>query len=379
VEQDAKNIVAQVKSLPELIRSEFETLDMRVRRLMNHNDCLSVKRIVITGAGDSHMAGVAAELAFEQIAGIPTEPMTAMQAARYGTPHFEKLFPRNPLTIGISVSGTVARTREALALARNEGALTVAVTANPDSPLAAAAELVFDCTVPDFAPAPGIRSYRVSLLVLYLLAIRLAEVSGRLTQDQAGQMREQLKGSADAIEATIKAVEERTRELATAVAAQTNFVFVGDGPNYATALFSAAKVIEAAGRHAMGQDTEEWAHLQYFVNVDPATPTFIISPAGRGHGRAAELVEVMRRIGRTVIAVVPEGDEQIATGADWVLPVVGEVPEVFSPMVYAVAGELFSAYLAQAVDEPPFRGFADVYEPGGITIRNSAVIDTVPV
>ena len=379
MEQDAKNIVAQVKSLPELIRSEFETLDMRVRRLMNHNECLSVKRIVITGCGDSHMAGLAAELAFEQIAGIPTEPMTAMQAARYGTPHFEKLFPRNPLTIGISVSGTVARTREALALARNEGALTVAVTANPDSPLAAAAERVFDCTVPDFAPAPGIRSYRVSLLVLYLLAIRLAEVSGRLTQDQAGQMREQLKGTADAIAATIQAVEERTRELATAVAEQTNFVFVGDGPNYATALFSAAKVIEAAGRHAMGQDTEEWAHLQYFVNVDPATPTFIISPGGRGHGRAAELVEVMRRIGRTVIAVVPEGDEQIATGADWVLPVVGEVSEVFSPMVYAVAGELFSAYLAQAVDEPPFRGFADVYKPGGITIRNSAVIDTVPV
>jgi glucosamine--fructose-6-phosphate aminotransferase (isomerizing) len=129
----------------------------------------------------------------------------------------------------------------------------------------------------------------------------------------------------------------------------------------------------------MGQDTEEWAHLQYFVNVDPTTPSFIISPAGRGHGRAAELVEVMRRIGRTVIAVVPEGDEQIATRADWVLPVVGEVPEVFSPMVYAVAGELFSAYLSQAVDEPPFRGFADVYEPGGITIRNSAVIDRVPV
>jgi glutamine---fructose-6-phosphate transaminase (isomerizing) len=379
VEQDAKNIVAQVKSLPELIRSEFETLDMRVRRLMNHNECLSVKRIVITGAGDSHMAGVAAELAFEQIAGIPTEPMTAMQAARYGTPHFEKLFPRNPLTIGISVSGTVARTREALALARNEGALTVAVTANPDSPLAAAAERVFDCTVPDFAPAPGIRSYRVSLLVLYLLAIRLAEVSGRLTQDQAGQMREQLKGTADAIEATIQAVEERTRELAKAVAEQTNFVFVGDGPNYATALFSAAKVIEAAGRHAMGQDTEEWAHLQYFVNVDPATPTFIISPGGRGHGRAAELVEVMRRIGRTVIAVVAEGDEQIAAGADWVLPVVGEVPEVFSPMVYAVAGELFSAYLSQAVDEPPFRGFADAYAPTGTTIRNSAVIDRVPV
>ena len=46
-------------------------------------------------------------------------------------------------------------------------------------------------------------------------------------------------------------------------------------------------------------------------------------------------------------------------------------------MVYAVAGELFSGYLSQAVSEPPFRGFADVYEPSGITIRNSAVIESV--
>ena len=81
------------ESLPELIRSEFETLDMRVRRLLNHNECLSVKRIVITGCGDSHMAGLAAELAFEQIAGIPTEPMTAMQAARYGTRPLREAFP----------------------------------------------------------------------------------------------------------------------------------------------------------------------------------------------------------------------------------------------------------------------------------------------
>lgn len=376
--QDAKNIIAQVESLPELIRSEFETIDLRVRRLLNHNECLSVKRIVIAGCGDSHMAGLAAELAFEQVAGIPTEPMTAMQAARYGTPYFEKMFPRNPLTIGISVSGTVARTREALSLARKEGALTVAVTANPDSPLAGAAELVFDCKVPDFVPAPGVRSYRVSLMVLYLLAIHLAEVNGRMTQDQANDMRQQLKGTADAIEATIAATSATSRELASALAHENSFVFVGDGPNYATALFSAAKVIEAAGRHAMGQDTEEWAHLQYFVNVETTTPTFVISPNRRGHGRVAELIAVMKRIGRTVVAVVPDGDTTVAGGADWVLPVVGDVPEIFSPMVYAVAGELFSAHLSEVVGEPPFRAFSGAYnEAAGNTIRTSEVLETV--
>ena len=118
--QDARNIITQVESLPELIRTEFDTLDMRARRLLNHNELLSVKRVVIEGCGDSHMAGLAAELAFEQVAGIPAEPMTAMQAAATAPPT-SRLFPRNPLVIGISVSGTVARTREALALARKEG------------------------------------------------------------------------------------------------------------------------------------------------------------------------------------------------------------------------------------------------------------------
>lgn len=377
MEQNAQHIITQVESLPELIRTELDTLDLRVRRLLNHNECLSVKRIVITGSGDSHMAGLATELAFEQLAGIPVEPLTGMQAGRYAAPFFDKMFPRNPLALAISVSGTVARTREAVALLRKHGSLTVAVTANPDSPLASAAEYVLDCTVPESVPAPGIRSYRVSLMMLYLLAIHLAEVNGRITQDRANALRQELKGTADTIEATIRAVNDKTRQLAEAVVAEKNFVFVGDGPNYATALFSAAKVIEAAGRHAMGQDTEEWAHLQYFVNVDPATPTFMISPGHRGHGRAAEMAQMMKNVGRNVVAVVPDGEHEISNVADWVLPVAGEVSEMFSPMVYAVAGEIFSGHLSAATGEPPFRQFNGLYQPQGITIRNSAVVDDV--
>jgi glucosamine--fructose-6-phosphate aminotransferase (isomerizing) len=377
MDMSAANMIAQVESLPELIRSEFDELDARVRRLLNHNEYLSVKRIVLTGCGDSHMASVASELAFEQLTGVPTDALTAMQAGRYAAPYFEHMFTRNPLVVGISVSGAVARTREALIMARKSGALTVALTGNPSSPLAGAAERVLACVVPDFAPAPGVRSYRVSLMALYLLAIRIAEVSARLTQDQANALRQKLKATADAIEATIAAIKVPVRKLAEASAAHHNFIFVADGPNYATALFSAAKLMEAAGRHAAGQDTEEWAHLQYFVNDDPATPTFLISPGGRGHARAAELIEPLKRIGRTVVAVVPEGDTAIAAGADWVLPVAGDVPEIFSPMVYALAGELFSAYLSDVIGEPPFRRFHGVYADGGNTIRTSAVLDTL--
>ncbi len=44
METTAANMIAQVESLPQLIHSEFDELDARVRRLLNHNEYLSVTR-----------------------------------------------------------------------------------------------------------------------------------------------------------------------------------------------------------------------------------------------------------------------------------------------------------------------------------------------
>lgn len=348
-------MIAQVESLPDLIRSEFEAVDHRVRSVLNHDECLSVKRIVITGCGDSHMAGVATELAFEKLARIPTEPMRANTGGRYASPYTLSHFPNNPLVIGISVSGTTSRTLEALQLFKSSGLPTMALAGNPDSPMGQLADKVLACTAPDFAPAPGVRSYRMSLMALYLLAIRLGEVKGLYSQDEAGKMRQSLLSTADAIEATITAVNDKTRQLAEAVANEKSHVFVGDGPNFGTAMFGAAKVIESAGVNAMGQESEEWAHLQYFSSVDPSTPTFLISPGYRGHNRVGDLVEPLKNIGRQVIAIVPEGDQVVAPHVQWVLPVVGNIPEVFTPMVYPVATELFAAHMSDVLGEPFFR------------------------
>ncbi len=110
------NMISQVESLPDLILEQTPIIDERIRRLLDHELCLSIKHIVTTGCGDSHMAAVATELAFEQLAGIPTEPLNAMTAARYHLLGRQSPFPKNPLVIGISVSGTVARTREAVGI-----------------------------------------------------------------------------------------------------------------------------------------------------------------------------------------------------------------------------------------------------------------------
>lgn len=355
------SMIAQVESLPDMIRGAFKGLDHQIRRLLTTDECYGVKRIVITGCGDSHMAGEATELAFEKVAQVPTEPMRANTGGRYAAPYKLSHFPNNPLVIGISVSGTVSRTREAVQLFKQQGLPTVAITANPAGPLGQLCDKVIDCTVPDFPPAPGVRSYRMSLMALYLLAIRLGEVRDLYSQDEANGMRQQLLKTADAIEATITAVHAKTRQLAESLASEKSYVFVGDGPNFGTAMFGAAKVIEAAGVHAMGQESEEWAHLQYFSAVESTTPTFLISPGYRGHNRVGELMPPLKNLGRITIAITPEGDQVVAPHANWVLPVIGDVPEIFTPMVYPVATELFAAHLSDVLGEPFFRTNNDAY------------------
>jgi glutamine---fructose-6-phosphate transaminase (isomerizing) len=369
------NMLAQIESLPELIRSEIDPLYRKIRTLLTPEDIYSIKRIILTGCGDSFFAGLSTEMAFETISGMPVEVMSSMQASRFGVTYQPKSFPRNPLVIAVSVSGGVARTVEAIKMARAEGALTVGITASPNSRLAQSAEKVLDCTVPAFPDAPGVRSYRVSLMALYLMAIRMAEVSGKLTQDEAACWVIELKKTADVIEKTLQIIKSPIQELARKMVDVPGVEFIGHGPNYASALFCAAKVIEAAGVNSSGQDTEEWAHLQYFLVQNPQTPAFIISPGDRGHGRAAELLAPMKRVGRTIVAVVPENDCDIAPQSNLVLPVVGTVKEVFNPMVYCLAGELYAAFLAEASGEEYFRRSRVQFNTGNNGISTSRVIE----
>jgi len=369
-------MLAEIQAQPAHLTAMFEGMDIMIREALTPKQILSLHRVFLTGCGDSHHVPLSAELAFETLAGLPCEPMTAMQMARYAADSIPTPFPDDPLVVGISVSGSVARTAEAVAQARKRGALVLALTGNPDGALAqAAGGQMARMELPELPKAAGTTSYAANLSALLLLAIRLGEIRNRHHQTEANELRAELRSVYDVMAATIEANADTASQLADEYVSAPEFVFTGHGPNYGSALFSAAKIIEASGASAWGQDTEEWAHLQYFCKRGP-TPTFVIAPPGAGYSRALELVHVMKRIGRRVIAVVDSQDAQIARVAGAVLPVVGEVREAFSPLAYTLAAELFAAHHSRATGEPPFRNFAGVYEAentGGNFIYTDAV------
>ncbi len=376
----------QLDTLPDLLRSIAKPFDESARATFDFELCTSVKRIFLVGCGDSYHAPVGAELAFHQLAGVPTQAISALTFSRYVASFLPETGPKTNLVIAVSVSGVVSRTIEALRLARQAGAVGVALTGAANAPLAQSAEKVFQTTVPPLPDemrgmvVPGVRSYLASQVALYSAAIRIGEVRGHLTTNRADALRSELIELADVLDATLHVCEPVAHDIIAAWTDIPEWVYVGAGPQYGVAMFSAAKMLEASGDPAMAQETEEWAHLQYF-SARPDTPTVFISAGDRDADRMAEVARAAQVIGRRVLVVVPESDTVISAHAAQRLPVVGSVRECFAPLVYSLPGELLAAERAAAIGAVYFRGFGGGrtvdWADGSSRIRDSHMIDAL--
>ncbi|MBI4640044.1 MAG: SIS domain-containing protein, partial [Candidatus Tectomicrobia bacterium] len=246
ISEERKSMYDQIVSQPALIREMFEPIDTLIRATLNRNECRKWQRIFLAGCGDSYYTGLACELAIEQFARLPVEPMSSLQFSRYSV----DFIPPHSVLFGISNSGRVSRSIEAVILAREAGMETVAITGNPGSPITSEAHYTLGVKIP--AISPGVRSYTISLLTTLLTALYLGECRGSLSTERATQLRGELRGVADLMEETNEILIDQCYSLAEALEKENLFIFVGGGPNYATALFSAAKIVEACGSYAYG-------------------------------------------------------------------------------------------------------------------------------
>jgi glutamine---fructose-6-phosphate transaminase (isomerizing) len=351
---------AEVLSLPALIRAQVPIIDDRIRAAFTAKDFHHIRQIILTGCGDSYYAGLGTRFFFNKFCGVPTLGLNAMDTGRYILFDAHPDLAADTLVMTTSVSGRVTRTVEAMRVAKHVGALTVAITGHPEAPLAQACSHIIDCTIPALPNPndniiPGVRSYRMTLIVHYLLALHFAVLTGRLSQEDADALRAHLLVTADAIEHTLEKSAAAVRSLVDILAGHDYFLFVGHGPHRATAEFSAAKVIEAAGLITYGQDTEEWAHIQHYENARPSMPTFLFCSGQRGHDRVQHLIPHIKNTGRTLIGILADHSASDHTGFDHVLPVYGNTHELFTSIVYPVLPELFSAFLADALGVTFFR------------------------
>lgn len=352
---EASVLINQARDLANVLRGKIDPFTQIVENTLTSEEINSIHRVFIFGDGDSYHAARAMEMAFENIANIPCEPMSSQRFLDYQVEWLRIKEPNNTLVIGVSASGKTQRVVQGLTKANKYGGLTIALTGTPDSQVTKAAKRTICVDLPDMGPSPGIRTYNASLMGLGLLALYMSEVTESQVRSDLIKNREQFTHLADAMEETILAAEIPAKKAATELKDAQVMMFLGSGPSYGTALFCAAKIVEAAGVFAIGQDLEEWAHVERFA-YPTDMPVFIIAPPGRSYLRATKLAYAAHHYGRRVVGIIGDDDQEISPHADYVLPVNGNMREEFTPLVYHIAANFFASYLTELLGRQPFQG-----------------------
>lgn len=296
-----------------------------------------LRRVVMTGCGDSLAVMVGARLLLERVLGLPCEPVQALDFAYYTG----ATVGPDTLVITLSSSGTTTRTVEAALVARTRGARTLALSNTPGSALMA----LSDHALPVRAERRGwpTQASTAALALLLRFALDLGAALGRDPAPLA-RLGAALAAVPDQMAAVAEAVEGEVAALAGADAAVRMALFAGGGPAYACAMFGAAKVKECTPDHALAIPLEEFHH---YNSQKAGERLFIVAPAGPSVARARDTAFEGRRWGGRVYAVVTGGEAALDPHADAVLRLPA-VREELAALVYTVPMQLYAYHLAMA-------------------------------
>jgi glucosamine--fructose-6-phosphate aminotransferase (isomerizing) len=292
--------------------------------------------VVIAARGTSDHAATYAQYAIGFAARLPVALATPSLLTRYRTP------PRfdGALVLGISQSGRSPDVVEVVAEARRQGRPTAAITNDPASPLAEAAEHVIALRAGDEASVAATKTYGAELVAVAMLAAALAEDTG-LRTDLAAIPKVLERQFAYEPDAAAAAAAHRSMQEA---------VVLGRGFNLSTALEWALKLKELAYVRAQGYSTADFQHGPA-ASLEPGGTVLAVCAGG---AMLDELQDLLNRLSATrkadVVRLVGDGARGEAPGGapgEGTMRFADTLPEWLSPLAAIVPIQLFCYHLAR--------------------------------
>jgi len=255
------------------------------------------------------------------------------------------------LVIGVSQSGQSPDIVAVLESGRKQGALTVAITNRPESPLAAAAEHTLPLLAGEERAVAATKTYTAQLGVLAMLSAALEGGEARWSELSRVPG---LVERAIALNAGVDGLVARYRYA-------DHFAVVGRGFNYSTAFEVALKMKETSYLVAEPYSPADLLHGPVAM-IDKGFPVLLVAPSGRVLSDVAQLAGQLERRSAEIVAI--SDDPGVLGRARVALPLPGETPEWVSPMVAVVPGQMFAVALARTrgLDPDQPRGLQKVTE-----------------
>ncbi|MBO7710693.1 MAG: glutamine--fructose-6-phosphate transaminase (isomerizing) [Lachnospiraceae bacterium] len=213
-----------------------------------------VSAIHIVACGSAWHVGMAAQYILEDMAQIPVRVELASEF-RYR----RVLLDPNALVIIISQSGETADTLAALRLAKSMGNRTFAIVNVVGSTIAREADhVLYTLAGPEIAVATT-KAYSAQLAVMYVIGVKLAEVRGKISEEQRRNYLAELQTLPEKIEKILKD-KERLQWFAAKYADAHDVFFIGRGIDYAIGMEGSLKMKEISYIHSEAYAAGELKH-----------------------------------------------------------------------------------------------------------------------
>jgi glucosamine--fructose-6-phosphate aminotransferase (isomerizing) len=255
----------------------------------------AIKRIHLVACGTAWHACLVGKFMLEEIAGIPAEVDYGSEF-RYRSP----LMDPQSILLMVSQSGETADTLAATEIARAKKAKILAICNVVDSSIARKAQgVLYTHAGPEISVA-STKAFSTQLTALYLLAVALARLNGKLKQADARKLLRDLMHLPTWIEDALK-LESDVKELARELMHSQDFLYLGRGLNYPIALEGALKLKEISYIHAEGYPAGEMKHGPIAL-IDEKMPVVVLAPRDRYFEKTiGNLKEVESRGGKVIV------------------------------------------------------------------------------
>lgn len=309
---------------------------------------LAARRVIFVACGTSWHASLIGKQLFENICRIPAEVEYASEF-RYRNP---VLFS-DDIVIAVSQSGETADTLAAITLARKAGAFVYGICNVIGSSIARATD---SGTYVHVGPEIGVASTKAftgQVTVMAMMALAIAERKGTVSGEYYDEVARGLLALPEKIKETLD-VSTQVADLAKIFTYAHNFIYLGRGYNYPTALEGALKLKEISYIHAEGYPAAEMKHGPIAL-IDAEMPTVAIVTPDTTYEKTLSNIEEVKARGGKVIAVMAKGDETVRKIADYVIEVPA-VTDCLMPIIVSVPLQLLAYYIAvykgRNVDQP---------------------------
>jgi glucosamine--fructose-6-phosphate aminotransferase (isomerizing) len=308
----------------------------------------AIRRVLLVACGTSYHAALVGRTLLERLAGLPAEVDLASEF-RYR----DAIVGPDTLVVALSQSGETADTLGAVKAARQKGCPILAITNVVGSALSREATgVLYTHAGPEIGVASS-KTFTAMIVGEYVLALWLGRQLGALTATDVGKRIQELVELPRLMEATLE-LDAQMAELARKLASARDFLYLGRGIQHPVALEGALKLKELSYIHAEGYAGGEMKHGPIAL-IEGALPIVALAPRDQSYDRMLGNIEEVRARGATVIAVINQGDETMASRADHVIPV-PPCSDLLGPLVTVIPLQLLAYHIAVRrgcdVDQP---------------------------